>query len=71
MPVLRAGRDAVDRVVVRDESVGQGEHAIGHVEGLRLFSLLWSFCVQTFDFWSCTRRLAIQTKREREYNVLK
>ena len=30
-----------------------------------------SFCVQSFDFWSCTRRLAIQTKRERPYNALK
>ena len=35
MPVFRPGRDAVDRVVVRDEAVGQREHAIAHVERLR------------------------------------
>ena len=28
--MLRAGRDAVDRVVVRDESVREREHAIAH-----------------------------------------
>ena len=35
MPMLRAGRDAVDRVVVRDESIREREHAIAHVERLR------------------------------------
>ena len=35
VPVLRPRRDAVDRVVVRDEAVREREHAIAHVEGLR------------------------------------
>ena len=35
MPVLRPGRHAVDRVVVRDEPVREREHAIAHVERLR------------------------------------